>query len=220
MRETSFRLSELLNVCQASRRRFLAKESQVTNDGRLVNFHFSAFSSLVQTIKDILPVVADQRVTWSDLSNVRHMQFMRAIRNAITHDGNPVINLWTDGRFYVACDFLRLDQNQQQVRVQAPTEDVETLAIQFTTDLCSHLRCAVSPLVGNDALTGPLYGAEFFDNAMNHPAVPAFAQRLYAEVDRPALERSDGDPVAEALSELDALLSFCRSNSEGVPNGT
>ncbi|MCU5787850.1 hypothetical protein B27N_02853 [Alcanivorax marinus] len=175
-----------------------------------MNFHFSAFSSLVQTIKDILPVVAEQEITWSGLSNVRHIQFMHAVRNAITHDGNPVINLWADGRYYVACDFLRLDQHQRPIQVQAPIEDIETLVTQFTMDLCKHLHSAVSPLLGSQALAGPLYGSDFFDSAINHPAIPKFAQRLYAKTDRLALDRGNGNPVAEVLSELDALISFCR----------
>jgi len=219
VRETKFRLSELLNVCQASRRRFDAKRPNPEGGSQIVNFHFAAFSSLVQTIKDILPVVSERKVAWSDLSDIRHAQFMREVRNAITHDGNPVINLWADGRYYVACDFVRLNEKQQPARVRAPVEDIETIVIQFTSDLCSHLRNQVLPLLGQEALAGPMYGLEFFENAINHPAVPEFARRLYAEADRSTLQPEVGDPVAEVLSELDALLSYCRSNGESAPSG-
>lgn len=209
MHETRFRLSEILNVCQTSRRRFAEKQPPDNDDCRMLNFHFSAFSSLVQTIKDILPTVAGQKVSWTALSNVRHMQFMHAVRNAITHDGNPVINLWVDGRYYIACDFLRLDQNQNPVLVQAPTEDIETLVTQLIMDLCTLLRSLASPLLGSQELTGPLYGEEFFDNAINHPAIPKFAKRLYAEADRSSLGERNGDPVAELLNELDDLICLC-----------
>jgi hypothetical protein len=204
-----FRLSELGNVCQNSRHRFEAGDPPASGDGRLVNFHFAAFSSLVQTIKDILPVVSGQELTWSGISDVRHMRFMHAVRNAITHDGNPVVNLWADGRFYIACDFVRLDSRGKPVEFKAPAEDIETLAVQFTDDLCSYLRSVLSPLRGNQALSGPLYGAEFFDNAINHPAVPVFAKNLYAGADRSAVEQSRADPVTELLSELSALASYC-----------
>lgn len=215
VRETRYRLSELLNVCQSSRRRFVAREPRAEGSGQTVNFHFSAFASIVQTIKDILPVVSDRKVAWSELSDVRHVQFMHAIRNAITHDGNPVINLWIDGRYYVACDFIRFTQNQVPVRVLAPKEDIETLVIQFTSDLCSHLKSAVYPLLGSSALTGPMYGAEFFDEAIKHSAVPDFARRAYSEASGSTSQVDAGDPLVEVLSELESLAHFCRANDEG-----
>ena len=209
VRELRFRLSELLDVCQTSRRRFSVQDPTASSDCRLVNFHFSAFSSLIQTIKDILPVVAGHEVTWSDLAKVRHMQFMQAVRNAMTHDGNPVINLWSEGRYYVARDILRLGQDQKPIRIQAPAEDVETLVIRFTAELCVHLRDTVLLNLKNEALKGPLYGVEFFDSAVDHPAVPEFARRLYAEADRSAPEMNEDDPVAEILTELDVLIGVC-----------
>jgi len=211
VRELRFRLSELLDVCQTSRRRFSVQDPMASSDCRLVNFHFSAFSSLIQTIKDILPVVAGHEVTWSDLANVQHIQFMQAVRNAVTHDGNPVINLWIEGRYYVACDILRLGQNQNPIRIQAPADDIETLVIRFTAELCSHLRDTVSLILKSEALKGPLYGVEFFDSAVDHPAFPEFARRLYVEADRSAPEMNGDDPVAEILMELDVLIGICHS---------
>ncbi|NYF20264.1 hypothetical protein HDC36_001725 [Xanthomonas sp. JAI131] len=213
-REIRFRLSELLNVCETSRWRFAKNEPPIEGGGQLVNFHFSALSSIVQTIKDLIPVISEKTVTWTDLSNIRHMQFMHSARNAITHDGNPVVNMWADGRYYIAIDFLRLDRNQNPVSVKAPLEDIETLSIQFTMDLCSYLKEMISPLLESPALTGPLYGAEFFDNAIKHPAVPEFVRRLYAETDRPSIDLMDGNPVTEVLTELNSLVTFCHSRQQ------
>lgn len=209
VQEMRFRLSELRDVCQSSRYRFEEGNPYASDDGRLINFHFAAFSSLVQTIKDILPVVSGQELNWSDMSDVRHMSFMQAVRNAITHDGNPVVNLWADGRFYIACNFVRLGRRGEPVEVEAPVEDIETLTVQFTGDLCSYLRSALLPLRGDKALSDPLYGFEFFDKAIKHPAVPEFARNLYAGADRSPIEQSRADPVTEVLSELDALAIYC-----------
>lgn len=216
IRETRFRLSELLNFCQASRRLFAANQPEPEGGSRVVNFHFSAFSSLFQTIKDVLPVVSDQVVTWAGLSDIRHAQFMHAVRNAITHDGNPIINMWIEGKYYVACNFVRVDQHQKAVQVQAPAEDIETLATQFTLDLCSYLHAVVRPLAGNEALTGPLYGSEFFEAAIDHPAVPEFARHLHVEIDHSAVQLETNDLIGEVLSELDALANFCISHSEEI----
>lgn len=216
VREMHFRLSELRDVCRASRHRFAEDDPSASDEGRLVNFHFTAFSSLVQTIKDILPVVSGQELLWSGMSDVRHMRFMHAVRNAVTHDGNPVVNLWVDGRFYVACNFVRLGGRGEPIEVEAPAEDIETIAVQFTDDLCSYLRNALLPLRGDQTLSGPLYGVEFFDSAINHPAVPEFANHLYATSDRSAVNQSRADPVMETISELDALAICCGSQSHAA----
>ncbi|MFP3632142.1 hypothetical protein SB776_36670, partial [Burkholderia sp. SIMBA_045] len=57
---------------------------------------------------------------------------------------------------------------------------------------------------------GPLYGQEFFTNAINHPAMPEVARRLYDEVDHTSLNLKPSEPLSEALEELDSLLALCR----------
>lgn len=214
--ELHFRLSELRDLCQVSRQRFGAGDPDASVGGRLVNFHFAAFSSLVQTIKDVLPVVSEKAVSWSGLSDIRHMQFMRAVRNAITHDGNPVVNMWVDGRFYIGCDFVRIDSKGKTINVKAPVEDIETLVVGFTSDLCSYLRDVLSPLRDNKALLGPLYGTVFFDNAINHPAVPSFAKNIYAATERSILEKNRVNPVEELLSVLSALVADCSPQEQAT----
>jgi hypothetical protein len=211
VQEIRFRFLEVSDICQESRRRFAAQQPQVKGCGKLVNYRFAAFSSLVQTIKDILPVILERSVSWSSLSHIRHLQFIKSIRNAVAHDGNPVINLWVEGRYYVACDFVRLGPNQQPVAVKAPAEDVHTIVSEFTEDLCSYLRDVFSHYVGNQSLIGPLYGQEFFATAINHPAIPEFAQRLYRESDHSALKLDPSEPLSEALEELDSLVALCRT---------
>ncbi|MFP3527758.1 hypothetical protein SB912_35220, partial [Pantoea sp. SIMBA_072] len=55
VQEIRFRFLEVNDACEESRRRFLAQQPQADGDGKLINYRFAAFSSLVQTIKDILP---------------------------------------------------------------------------------------------------------------------------------------------------------------------
>ena len=211
VQEIRFRFLEVSDVCEESRRRFAAQQPQAKGDGKLINYRFAAFSSLVQTIKDILPVILERTVSWSSLSHIRHLHFMKSIRNAVAHDGNPVINLWVDGCYYVACDFVRLGWNHQPLAVKAPIEDVHTIIVEFTEDLCSYLRDAFSHYVGDQTLIGPLYGQEFFNTAINHPAIPEYAQRLYGELDRSALQLDPCEPLSEALKELDSIVTLCRT---------
>ena len=148
VQEFNFRLSELLSVTEESSRRFAAKTGDAPKAGRLVNFHFSALSTLVQTFKDLLPAMTGSRVSWNQLANVRHLEFLRDVRNAITHDGNPVINMWVDGRFYVGADFVRQDQRGHPVLIRAPQKDIHALVLEFAEDFCTYLRAVVIPLLG------------------------------------------------------------------------
>lgn len=213
VRETRFRFLEVSDICQESRRRFVAQQAQAQGDGQLINYRFAAFSSLVQTIKDIIPVVLERDVSWSSLSKIRHLQFVQSIRNAITHDGNPVINLWVDGRYYVACDFVRLGQKQKPIEVKAPSEDIHTIVLQFTEDLCSYLHSVFSRFLGDQSLVGPLYGQEFFTKAINHSAIPEFAQGLYWESYDSNFKPASSEPLSEVLEELDSLVALCRERN-------
>ena len=77
--ELEYRLSHVNETCKISEARFLAQQEQIKGDGAVINYHFSAFSSLVQTFKDILPIVSGNKVPWSALSKVRHIDFMPTI---------------------------------------------------------------------------------------------------------------------------------------------
>lgn len=213
VREIRFRFLEVSDVCQESRYRFMLQQAQAQGDVQLMNYRFAAFSSLVQTIKDIIPVVLERDVSWSSLSHIRHLQFIQSIRNAITHDGNPVINMWVDGRYYVACDFVRLGQKQKPVAVKAPTEDIHTIVLEFTEDLCSYLHSTCSRFLGDQSVVGPLYGQEFFTKAIKHSAIPEFAQRLYWESHDLNFKSTSNEPLSEVLKELDSLVALCRDRN-------
>lgn len=188
-------------------------QADAQGDVQLINYRFAAFSSLVQTIKDIIPVVLERDVSWSSLSHIRHLQFIQSIRNVITHDGNPVINLWVDGRYYVACDFFRLNQKHKPVAVKAPTEDTHTIILEFTDDLCWYLHSVCSHFLGDQSLVGSLYRQEFFTKAINHSAIPKFAQRLYWESYDLNCKPTSSEPLSEVLEELDSLVALCRERN-------
>ena len=209
VRELRFRTNELLMVCTLSRERFIAFPSESQTNGRLVNFRFAAFSSLLQTFKDVLPVVAGPEFIWPSMAGVRHIAFMQSIRNAITHDGNPVINGWIEGRFYVISDFIRIGQGGRPVSVTAPVQDIGTLALEFTVDFATAIQEHVEPLVGVPSLSEPLYGEEFFGAAINHPAVPAFAKELVLAADLKTTSQAQQGPVPVVQAELCHLKSDC-----------
>lgn len=211
--ELKHRLAQVLEICTESQQRFNTKQEPREGESRELNYRFAAFSSLVQTLKDILPVLADEAISWSSLKHVRHMEFIKQSRNAITHDGNPVINMWADGCYYIACDFVRLNQYNKPELVKAPIEDVATLCLEFTLDFTSEIGRVIKPLIGLPGLVSPLYGSEFFDQAILHPAVPEFARELYRNATKQSAP-SGPDPLNEACESLDSLIAFCNTQLE------
>jgi hypothetical protein len=209
VRETVFRLDQLLEACVSSRARFEAGKASLDGEGRTVNFHFAAFAAVVQTFKDVLPVVGDGQIKWADFETIQHMEFMQSIRNAITHDGTPVINGWIDGRFYVICDFVRMGQGGKPVLIRAPEQDIATLAVDFAVGLSATITVAIGKLGDLAALEGPVYGEEFFRAAARHPAVPEFARPLIETADLHSSAQQGEGYTLQVMSELGLLQACC-----------
>ncbi|MCQ8118976.1 hypothetical protein [Methylomonas rosea] len=206
--EYRFRLSEVLEVSDRSLNTFNSKLPQNNSDGRLLTYAFSAMTSQVQTIKDIVPVLLDREVPWSEYKNVRHMDFVAGARNAITHDGNPIIDLWVDGKYYVASPFLRIGARGETITVVPPTEDLATVSLEFTHDFSAKLLELVEGTANDPSILKPIYGREYFEEAMRHPAIPEFARDLYAESDKTEHDKNDPSRLEILLSDLNGLISY------------
>jgi hypothetical protein len=209
VRELQYALTQLVDACDQSLASVQSGVDSPDGNSLVVTYHFSSIAAQLQTIKDILPVLLNRKVTWTELSTVRHLPFIQSARNAITHDGNPVINLWVEGRYFVASAFVRQDQNGQPVSVTPPTSDVRTIALEFAQDLALNLIQLLEQLKSDLEVALPIFGQAFFDAGMQHPAIPAFAKELYASATKDAAELSDAQRVDKLQAELQTLRSFC-----------
>lgn len=209
--EYRFRLSEVLEVSGRSLNAFNTKLPQNDLDGRLLIYAFSALTSQVQTIKDIVPVLLNRKVAWSEYNNVRHMDFIVGARNAITHDGNPIINLWADGKYYVASPFIRLDAHGKAIKVIPPADDIAAVSLEFTHDFSEKLIELVESNASDPAIFKSIYGREFFEEAIQHPAIPTFARSLYAAADKVDHDKDDPARLEVLISDLNDLLSYSLS---------
>lgn len=206
--EYRFRLSEVLEVSNRSLNTFKNKLPQNDSDGKLLIYAFSAMTAQVQTIKDIVPVLLDRDIPWSEYKSVRHMEFIAGARNAITHDGNPIINLWSDGKYYVALPFVRIGARGEMIRISPPKADIAAVSLQFTNDFSAKLIEIVESAGSDPAVLEPIYGQAFFEEAMQHPAIPEFARGLYAAADKSELDNSDPSRLKLLLSDLNGLFSY------------
>lgn len=208
--EYHFLLSELITICDRSRENFNAKHEQLEGDGKLINYRFSALASQVQTLKDIVPVLVDKAVAWSDFADVRHMNFMHGARNAITHDGNHLVNLWTEGKYYVAVPFVRYDAlKKKMVSVTPPLVDIRTSTLEFTNDLMIKIHELIESVASEAEIALPVYGVEFFDSAIQHPAIPQFVKDLYLSSDKSPTNEQDLSRIARIKGKLNTLLAYC-----------
>lgn len=207
--ELKYRLLQVLEVCDESEQRFKNQQKKLKGEGKELNYRFTAFASLVQTFKDILPVITDQKVSWASLNNVKHIDFMRKSRNAITHDGNPIINMWADGKYYIACAFARLNNSGNLELIKAPPEDIATICIEFTFDLAARIRQMIEPLVEVKEFAFPMYDIEFFGEAILHPAIPKFARKLFQDNAKQSNQTSINNPLIEVCEVLDSLIKAC-----------
>jgi hypothetical protein len=209
VRELQFALTQVVDACDQSLLEFQAGRETSKGTSMLVLHGFSSIAAQLQTIKDNVAVLLDKRVAWSDLNSVRHVTFLKDARNAVTHDGNPVINLWADGKYFVATPFVRLDQNRQPIWVRPPTVDIRTISLEFVHDLGGCLIQLLEPVKSDSELALPAFGSDFITAAMQHPAIPAEAKRIFEESRPEALEVSDMQRIEKLQVELASLVSFC-----------
>ena len=123
VREWGFHLDWLTKCCDRSMSQFLHRQVQSDDDFSHVVYAFSSFSNAIQTLKDAGSALFDEGLPWSDIDQLRHGKFIHLSRNAATHDGNPIISAWADGKFFVPNEIRRLNQKGQEVEILAPTVD-------------------------------------------------------------------------------------------------
>lgn len=203
--ELSYFLEQISNICEQSRQRFESKEGQIDGQGQLLNYQFSAFTALAQTLKDILPVLTDNSVSWGGLAHIRHIDFIKQARNAITHDGNSIITLWSDGRYYVPCDIYRIDDKGNAQIVRAPTLDIGLICSEFTFDLSVELLRIIEPLIDQSEFSIPPFGFEFFDQAIMHPAVSAEVRQIYLSSIAPNRQIPTSSSISNTCDALEKL---------------
>ncbi|MEE9309579.1 MAG: hypothetical protein V3U64_01020 [Cocleimonas sp.] len=211
IREFEFRLTEVIDLCDESLKCFNTSSPKTKdNTGSKINYAFSAFVGLLQTLKDVLPIVLDENVIWSDLDSVRHLQFMKQCRNSITHDGMPIINLWAEGKFYIACDFYRVNNQGKTELVYAPEQDIATICKEFSIDFISLIKGLIDNRLSLLNSCTPLYDKHFTGLAMNHPAIPDFARKLHFSILDEEYPQVDSGLRKRLADSFEKIVVLCK----------
>ena len=218
VKELNYHLISIVDACDESLRMFSDGKPVPKDNSKAVIYGFSSFANVIQTLKDAAKIVTGQQVPWSRIEQLRHGAFMRDVRNAATHDGNPVVSAWVDGRYFVPMKILRLDQNGKLIEIPAPHQDIRTLCLEFAADISKLLRETLRDEMNVADLRGSSFSITELDEAFTEFTVmPEFAKQLFAEKRAEIashLANSQHDPVAQAIGQLDEVLSYCDSIQE------
>lgn len=213
VRELQYHLEAIVAACDQSVALYASGQSVSKENNQAVVYGFSAFANVVQTLKDAVKTVTGEQLPWSKIAQLRHGAFMRDARNAATHDGNPVVNAWVDGRYFVAAKIVRLGDRGQVIEIPAPTKDIRTLSLEFAEDLCQLLRETLIGLEGVEQLRGAIFEmAELEEATVESNVMPEFVKELFASNRQEIatrLREVKHDPVALAIGYLSELIQYC-----------
>lgn len=216
--EFGFHLRWIVRCCDESIETLRMGLNQPESAHAEVPFAFSSFSNAVQTLKDAGSTFLDPKITWTDIGQLRHGEFMRMSRNAATHDGNPMISAWADGHFYVPAEIRRFDNRGALIQIPAPEQDVRTFCLEFALDFSEYLSSKLGPF---EHVEGPKLDLSHVEKGLQSPFVPDFARKLLKEnrshIEQ-ALQEAKVYPAKEAIGALNEMRSFCIAQLETSPS--
>lgn len=213
IREFGYQLRLIVEACNRSALEIANGQRHSELNDQEVAYGFSAFGNAMQSLKDGLKTVAGTPITWSQMGALAHGSFMYGARNAMTHDGNPVINAWIDGKYFVASNIDRFGIDNEPVEIKRPEVDVRTLCLTFAKEFSSLLAGRLEPLLGQIGIARAGVDPEDIEAVAGWDRIPAEVRSLLAEKKEEILEvianAPYSDPIEKAMKELDELQAYC-----------
>jgi hypothetical protein len=186
-------------------------EEQFRQNFRDVSFGCSAFCNTIQTLKDAVASIIQEKIEWKDIKACRHGDFIYEIRNASTHDGFPTCDTYADGRYYFLATRVRFGQQDKLVTIIPPSADVVTCCSEFAHDWCQFLVQKLKPHIGKNELLGSLFTPDSLDDVWGSTDVlPSFAVKLYHEFRETLhahIDKEREDPILQAIEELNKVIA-------------
>ncbi|WP_236217063.1 hypothetical protein [Pseudomonas rhodesiae] len=215
VKELRYQLAIIVAGCDISLNLFTNGSEVPPTNSQAVIYGFSAFTNVIQTLKDAVKTVTGEQLDWSKIELLRYGSFMRNVRNAATHDGNPVISAWADGRYFVPAKIVRIDGYGNTIEIPAPTEDVRAVCLDFSKDFCQLLRDTLVAAGSIEHLRGSRFKIEEVEDALaNSTLIPPIAREFFAknrEQIEADLKEIKHDPIADAVKELGEVIQYCDS---------
>lgn len=222
LKEFSHFLHLIVENCDESLRRANTFEANSDPTGGPLTYSFSAFTNTVQTLKDITGKLWPGIMPWSKIKLLRHGNFLYLARNAMTHDGNPVVSLWVDGHYFVPSKIVREDQNGNVVEIVPPVEDVKKFCLEFSCDFMRLIVTTLEQVAEDDRLSMSVFDIDELDQIQHtNKLIPEFAIALFKE-QRSQIEQSMRNMVvprvANALTLAHEIAVYCDEQLANLPH--
>lgn len=219
VKELDHQLMTLVDACDHSLALFTAGIETPATNGATVTYSFSALANVVQTMKDAVKTVTGQQLNWADIDTLRHGAFLHGARNAITHDGHPVVSAWADGRYFVPAKIIRFGPQGQIITIDPPLDDIRTVCLAFTADFCGLLSTVLADVAGEPDLAGSMFDMTDIDEYFTESLIiPDSVKAIFtANRDQVAaqLESIVHDPISDTITMLAELAQKCEARLRG-----
>jgi len=139
----------------------------------------------------------------------------RESRNATTHDGTSIINVWLEGCYYVGADIERIEKNRGKYNfknIESPKESIDLVCLIFTLDLMRYFQLIID---SSDFDVGIINGWDIFgDISPDNVKIPMPDDVLSILKSNP-IKKSDYesvifDPVKNIKEEISISIEQCR----------
>lgn len=213
--ELAFRVGELVDVSKAAIGTFqqqVRERGNVTDEkyGRVLQYRFTSLIALAMTFRDVLTRALEGVIDWDTVvQDVEHAASVLSMRNAIVHDGYPMLSLYSDGRYYFGVSVRRQGQGKKMVDIEVPAHDVETFSLEYVRSLSKTLASYFRQLPEGEKLKGPQFDYDWFAGAIKHPVVARFGATLPSREQYANLDMNNPPPLDMAADILDSVASFC-----------
>jgi hypothetical protein len=221
LKELQYFLGIIVDNCDESLRRANTQDANADQTGGPVTFNFSAFANTVQTLKDMTNTLKPEALTFGKISELRHGSFMYLGRNAMTHDGNPVISSWVDGRYFVPNKILRKDNRGEIKVIHPPVVDVRQFCLEFSADYINLLIEVLRTIPDDEKLSMSVFDIDELDHFYeSNVFVPDFAISMFIE-QRAWIEevlKNQRVPRIENSIELaQEIAAYCKEKLDPLP---
>lgn len=215
LQEYEYFLRKIVGICKLVNANFLVGINPVNTSDEDINFTFNAFVNTFQSLKDSFQTATSQKIAWSRFSNVRHSIFIKECRNAITHDGMQIINAYTDGKYYIASDIERIDNQGNFIALDAPKQDILTLCLEFSADLMLEIEKIADEYGQSIPTQSNVDKIKYIEKYMSNAFIPEFARKLLQQ-NRDTIEQQlaahQFDPIADIKKQVTCIRNLCNSH--------
>lgn len=167
-----------------------------------INHYFDAYLNTFQTLKDSLEIAFARDINWSEFKEIPYSKFIQLSRNASTHDGFSIINMVSDGKFYVSSDITRVSKYRNTyklIEIETPTEDILTVCVRFSHGLFLKIK-------------------DWLENEVDN--IPQFSFVEYFQTFNPlSIKVAMPDDIKQLIiSKNDEIMDSLKQNQEALIN--